>query len=279
MYFLKKNPAIRYTQQAAQSVVESARKILADSTEGLEFEPVEHKYFLHGKELRSVSSIVDGFAPFDTRAKAEKASKNPKHEHFGKSVDEILAIWEENRNRASSDGTQVHAFGEACCLWMLDREDEIEEAYRDRITSEGLAANSPKEIAVAKWWNDVDWSRYAFVAKETMVANPVLGYAGTFDLLLYDLIETVFRMKDYKTNKDLFKWYGDQCLPPLNMLRANDIGKYTIQQTLYAIQAGNVGLRIGSSDLIWLKEDEEYEEVPIDMRFARVIAYAVKQKN
>lgn len=277
MYFLKKNPAIQFTQAAAATIVESAKQSLADSSEGLTFDPVPHKYFFHGREMRSVSSIVEEYAPFDTVAKAEKASKNPKHEHFGKSVDEIIAIWEENRDRAADAGTKIHAFGEACCLWMLGREDEIEEEFRDRITPDGLRADSPKEIAVALWWNDMDWSRYAIVAKETRVVNPILGYAGTFDLLLFDLVDGVFRIKDYKSNEDLFKWFGDYLQPPLNMIKANDVGKYTLQQTLYGIQINNIGLPLGSADLVWLKQ-EEYDEVSIDLRYARVIAYAIQSK-
>lgn len=277
MYYLKKNPFTKVTQEAARDVIETTKMRLEDSTQGLVFNEEEHRYFLHGRELRSVSSIVEEFAPFDTRAKAEKASTNPRHEYYGKSVDEIIALWEENRDRAAAAGTQVHAFGEACFLWMLGREDEIEEQFRDRITAEGLAAVTPKEESCAKWWNDLEWQRLAVVAKETRVANPVLGYAGTFDLLLYDLFDAVFRMKDYKSNEDLTKWYGDMCLPPLNMLRANDVGKYTIQQNSYAIELDNIGIQLGSIDLIWLREDA-YEEIPIDMRYRKVISYAIKTK-
>ena len=72
MYFLKKNPAIQFTQAAAATIVESAKQSLADSSEGLTFDPVPHKYFFHGREMRSVSSIVEEYAPFDTVAKADR---------------------------------------------------------------------------------------------------------------------------------------------------------------------------------------------------------------
>ena len=85
-------------------------------------------------------------------------------------------------------------------------------------------------------------------------------------------------MKDYKSNKDLYKWYKEMLLPPLNMLRNNDIGKYTVQQTCYSIALRNVGLRINSNDLIWLKENE-YEEVHLETHYDKVIAFAIEQLN
>lgn len=275
MYFLRKNPVLRRTADSVSCAVEQARRRLADSSRGLVFDPGPHRYRLYGREMRSVSSVVKLFDPFDARKAAERASTNPRHEHFGKRPEEIMAIWEANRDAAAAAGTNIHEFGEACYHYLNDEEGLIEPAYRARITSEGLAAKTPKEIAMARWWAENDWSRFALVAKETRLVNPELRYAGTFDLLLYDLWQNAFTQKDYKTNEDLRKWYRDYLRAPLNMLKANDIGKYTVQQTLYTIQLRNIGLPVVSNDLVWLKENE-YEEVPLDMQYDRVIEHAVR---
>lgn len=276
MYFLRKNPLIHQSGEYARDRILDANQRLADSTVGMTFDPVPHTYTLHGRRLASVSDIVKIFAPFDTRAKAEQASRNPRHEHYGKTVDEIVAIWEDKRDRAAEDGTRLHAFGEACYLYLLDREDEIEEPFRERLTSQGLAAEEPKEISLARWWAEYDWSSHAIVAKETRIANPALGYAGTFDLLLYGLRDDAFHMKDYKSNADLHKWYGDMLKAPLNVLKANDIGKYTLQQTAYTIQLRNIGLKVSSNELIWLREDC-YQVERLEMRYDRLISYAIAQ--
>lgn len=274
MYHLRKDPRQEATARTAEGKIGRANERLADSSAGLVFEPEPHRYLLGGKEIRNVSSIVERFAPFDSRAKAEAVSKNPRHPLYGKTPEEIIAVWEDKRDRAAEAGTRIHAFGEACCLWMTGKEDQIDPEFRDRITSEGLAAIDPKETACAMWWASLDWGRLAVVAKETRIVNTELRYAGTFDLLLYDIVDTVYRQKDYKTNEDLYKWHGEWMKPPLNILKSDDIGKYTVQQTLYAIQLGNIGLKVASSDLIWLRE-ESFVEVPIDLGYSKIISYAV----
>lgn len=267
------------TAEAVHDKVAWARERLADSSAGLTFEPGEHRYFLGGREMRSVSSIVEHFAPFDSIAMAKKCAANPKHPLYGKTEEEILAAWAEKRDAAAAAGTRVHAFGEACYLYLCGQEDQIDAQFLDRVTSEGLAAVEPKEIACARWWAERDWSRYTVVAKETRIVNPELGYAGTLDLLLYDRLNDAFPINDYKSNEDLYKWYGDMLLPPLNMIRSNDVGKYTLQQTAYTIQMRNAGLRVPTNELIWLREDGEYETVPLDMRYDKVVAFAIRQMN
>ena len=279
MRYLKKNPAFSLTAANPQvvEVVSSARDLLAQCSSDLVFDPQEHRYYLAGREMRSVSSIVEHFAPFNSLAVAERCSKNERHEFFGIDPEQIVAIWSERGRQAADEGTAVHAFGEACCLYLQDREEEIEAQFRDRMTPEGLLSLSPKEDAVSLWWESQDWSRYAVAAKETRVVNPVLGYAGTFDLLLYDTYNAIFCQKDYKTNKDLLRWFGEMLLPPLSMIRSNDVGKYTVQQTLYTIQLRNIGLNVKSNDLIWLREDGSYNEIPLQTRYDKVITYAVRE--
>ena len=285
MFVLRKNPLILASAEAAAEPLRRARQRLADATEGLVFEPEAHRYRFAGRELRSVSSIVEHFAPFDTIATAKKCAANPKSPYYGQSVEEILDLWELKRDNAADAGTRLHAFGEACCSFLHDREDEIAPEYRERINDEGLVAVEPKEEALARWWDETDWSRYAVVAKETRVMNPGLRYAGTFDLLLYDRWNMGFAMKDYKSNEDLYKWYGDKLLPPLDQLNSNDVGKYTVQQTLYAIALKNIEIgNLVAADLIWLKEDG-YENVafefnardPHELKYEKLIAFAVKQ--
>ena len=278
MYTLHKNPEILVSAEVAQEQVQWARRRLSDASAGLTFDPEEHRYFLGGRELRSVSSIVEHFAPFDSVAVARKCSANPKHPLFGQSPEEIIAQWNLKRDNAAEAGTKVHAFAEACCSFLLGEEDKIEPELRERITEEGLVAVEPKEIAAALWWAETDWTRYAVVAKETRIVNPELGYAGTFDLLLYDIHKRTYPVRDYKTNEDLYKWYGDKLLPPLDFMRSNDIGKYTLQQTSYTIQLRNIGIPVDSNELVWLKE-EQYENVALEMRYDRAISYAIRQLN
>lgn len=285
MYHLKRNDTAIRTVQLEAKAIGQALQVLRDSSEGLVFEEGSHTYSLAGQVLPSVSEVVKYFAPFDTEKKAAAAAKNPKHPLYGNTAEQIIKIWEAKRDAAADAGTAVHAFAEACCSYMLGRDDEIESQFRCRLTGEGLLAITPKEEAVAKWWSLTDWSRYAIVAKETRVVNAVDRYAGTFDLLLYDRLNSSpgqpwYSLRDYKTNEDLHRWFGDYLQPPLNMIKSNDIGKYTLQQNLYAIQCENIGIHIGDMQLIWLKEDSDFEEVALDTRYQKVIrTQALRQYN
>lgn len=274
-FILKPNAVLERSLLETESLRNESLECLRDSTEGLTFEPERHRYFLGGREMHSVSSVVEYFAPFDSMDKAIRASKNPKHELFGKDPEEIVAIWEGRGAEAASAGTDIHAFGEACFLYLTGHPEEIEEQFKDRVTPDGLLAVEPKEVAAALWWSCQDWARYVPVAKENRVVNPSLGYAGTFDLLLYDRYNLGFLLKDYKTNKDLFRWFKEYLLPPLTMLKRNSIGEYTVQQTLYTIQLRNIGFRVIGNELIWLKEYQN-QCVPLDMQYDKVVAYAAK---
>lgn len=255
-----------------------AGELLRDASRGLVFDPEQHRYWLGGRELRSVSSIVEQFAPFDAAAAAERCSKNPRHEHFGKSPEQIMELWDTKGREASAAGTQVHSFAEACMLFRCGRQDEIEEQFRDRLTPEGLAALTPKEEAAARWWDALDLGRYAPVAKEVRLVNPCLGYAGTFDLLLYDSWNKCYALKDYKTNADLFRWFGGHLKAPLSPIKDNDEGKYTVQQNMYGITLGEIGLAVGTRDLVWLREDGSFSEVPLP-NMEKLVRFALETLN
>lgn len=270
MYLLKN---IQDSIPEEETVTEAIAR-LKDSSEGLVFDPGEHRYFLGQAELRSVSSIVEHFAPFDELEKARSCAANPKGPYFGMSAEEIIEAWHRNRDAAAAAGTAVHEFAEACLLYRTGQARSIEK-YRERVSSEGFLAESAKEEAVARWWENLDTNRYAVVAKETMLANTELGYAGTMDLLLYDRMNGHFCLRDYKTNKDLFKSYGKKLTPPLDMIQASDHGKYTVQQNLYRIQLQNIGIQVSDMALIWLKDGGSYEEVTIP-EYGRLITYAIK---
>lgn len=277
MYYLKSRD-IR-TSPEDEELVRITNECLTDSSAGLTFDAGPHKYYFLGKEVRSVSSVVESFEPvFEERKVAEGCSCNPKHPYFGMEVDRILELWHENRDNAAENGTKAHLFGESCCMFLHGRPDEIEPEFKDRITENGFEARTEKEEAIARWWNDLDTDRYLYVAKETRIYNPELDYAGTFDLLLYDRQTRGFALKDYKTNGCLTKSFNKHMKAPLNIIPADNLGKYTVQQNLYRIQLQNIGIDIRTMGLLWLKEDGTYEDVPIPV-YDRLVRLAMIMDN
>ena len=260
MFLLERNPDITGTIKKCQNITERTRGRLYDSTAGIVFDEKSHTYTIGGTVIPSVSSIVHRYSPFDKEKVASDCSRNPKSEYYGMSVSDIIALWE----KKSDEGSAVHEFGEACYLYMTGNEDLIEGPFASRLSANGIVAESPKEIAIAKWWASQDWKRLCPIAKETMVYNPLLNYAGTFDLLLYDCIVDTFILRDYKTNKDLLRWFGKWLSGQFyKIIKDSDEGKYTIQQNLYSLQLRNIGINISERTLIWLREDGTFNEVPI----------------
>ncbi len=277
MFILKRHPAALEAFKRGKDVISAVRRRIDDATLGLEFEPDAHAYTFYGRPVRNVSSIVERFAPFDATATAEAVSRNPRHPLYGKPVPEILLLWEMKGREASQAGTAVHSFAEACCDFLAG--ETPGEPWAERLTDEGLVAETPKEEAAARWWADFDWERYVPVAKEIRLVHPTLGYAGTPDLLLYDFAAEYFRLKDYKTNEDPYKWYGGHLLAPLSAIKDNDIGKYTLQQTLYDINLVDIGIPVGSIDLVWLRDDATYEQIPIPLQHEHAIRKAMENLN
>lgn len=287
MYYLQRRydiPAYQADSEAGNAVA-YARRAIADSSAGLQFYPETHSYYYGDKQIPCVSDILKYFAPFNTLGAAEGVSKNPNHELYGLPVEKIIEIWDEKKNRAADNGTKVHEFGEACYHFILNEDEQISDEFKDRLQPEGLLAVSPKEEAVAKWWAGLDLTRFVPVAKETRIFNPILQYAGTFDILFYDLQEHKYVLFDYKTNEALIKETktngkkppkSKMMIPPLACIPADNIGKYTLQQNLYEIQLRNIGIDVCNRVLIWVKETG-CQEVPLPNN-EPIIRFAMQER-
>lgn len=266
MYILRKNQLIERNREALMSpVIAPALQRLAEATRGLVFDPGPHRYRLERpgeepRELDSVSTVVGEYAGKNSRTLAEKATANPRSQWHGKPVEEILAAWEVKRDASAEAGTQVHEFGEQCFNFLTGQ--PVEERYSRRVTpdGDGLMAIHPKEIAAARWWAEQDWNDLVPVAKETRVMNLRYGYAGTFDLLLYRISTGRFPLKDYKTNGDLDRDFGDKMRPPFSMFPDTDRNKYILQQNMYDLPMAAAEVETDSISLIWLKDDCTYED-------------------
>jgi ATP-dependent exoDNAse (exonuclease V) beta subunit len=82
--------------------------------EKLFFDEAPHKYYIEGVQTKtSVTTMVHHFFPhFDAKRIApmtqRKNYNNSKSQYYQKSVDEIIDMWEENRNSAALAGTKLH---------------------------------------------------------------------------------------------------------------------------------------------------------------------------
>lgn len=205
---------------------------------GIHLNEEDHVYKLHGKKiLPSVSSKIEKYyKKFDEENISKGVAKKR-----GISQQEVLAEWEETRNEACDRGTRVHNFAE------------------DYVYNRTLTPSCSQEKAVVKFWNDLPEHIVPLILELQMYHKQFL-FAGTADVPLYNKLTDTVIIGDYKTNKDLFKNFKEKkLLSPFEHLLDNPFNKYQIQLSYYQLLFEQVGMKVSSRKIIWLKKDGEYE--------------------
>ena len=219
--------------------MEDLKVKLLDFFGDLDFNKEKHVYTLksNGKYLPSVSKKIKKFyPPFNADEIAKK-----KGEREGIDPEQLKKEWKEKADKACDNGHTVHDFGE---LYAFDR---------------SLKPSSKQEEAVVKFWNDLP-DHIVPVVMELRMYHKKFLFAGTADILLYDMIEGCFIICDYKTNEDLFKNFaGQKLLGPFRKLLDNPYNKYQIQLNYYELMLEQFGIKSCSKRIIWLLPDGDYK--------------------
>lgn len=261
-----------------KEVTEIRNKILNEFND-LKFEEGPHKYYLGDKELPSVSQVTHQFKleeDFDVIAE-RYAEKN------GMTKEYWLDKWKFNNLKATVSGTSIHEYGESLA-WLLNGHPELitqENKVKYIKDKNWLIPTRKKEEAVLKFWEDVfkDINTY-FVLAETKVytgknkelTNLKQDYAGTFDLLWYykhptDDSKSGLIVLDYKTNKSLEDTFArgnnKYLLAPFTDLYSESKSLYTLQLSAYQLPLEDIGLKVIARRIIWLKDDGNYELIPV----------------
>ena len=268
-------PESEFFIEGEPSAVTEARRLILKEFSDLEFYEDGHKYFLHGKELPSVSGIGHRFIkePFDEQKQAvEYAKKN------GGTADYWIQQWNCKSFKATTLGTKTHEFGESLAYLKAGHPELICDSVRFQYyeSCRYLAPIHPKEEAIESFLNELPPS-YHLVLNETKVysgknpdstKNLKEQICGTFDMLYWydgdgDVSRSGFVILDYKTNSDLYKEYNrshqKMLLPPFSDLYEEDYSLYVIQLNLYALMLEDIGLPILARKIVWLRDDKTYQ--------------------
>lgn len=197
------------------------------------FESQRHLYFLDNRSLRSVSKTVETYyPPFDEAkwlpiiARRDRVTEQ-----------ELKHKWQTINITACDLGHETHDFLEH---------------YNGLQTS-----SSPQQAAGIKYLKSLQ-GKYIIVAKELKMYSKRLRYAGTCDLLLYNIITGKFVLADYKTNADIFKTFG-MMNEPFEYLESNPYNHYQIQLSLYHLMLKEKGIDIEDRILVYLLANGEYK--------------------
>jgi len=232
--------------------VENIRRKILLEFKHINFLKDNHTYKVNEKDLTCVSNCLDKYkTPFDSENIATKYAKKNKLKK-----EDVLKQWEDKKNTACDLGTRIHDFAER------------------RFYSKDIMPELGQEIAVINYWDSLDKDDNIIpVLCETKVCSEVLGYAGTFDLLLYDIKRKGLKICDYKSNGDLYKNFNNQkLLKPFDFLLDTNFNKYQLQLSYYQIPLEDIGINVIDREIIWLKEDETYEVLPT-LDFSHHIRY------
>lgn len=247
--------------------VSDIRNKILDTFNELVFVDEGHKYFLGDKELISVSVFAQQFEEeFDTVAKATAyAAKN------GQTPEYWIDQWKFTNLKATIKGTQVHAYAEGLSWLNIGHPENIpvDQQYKYIEDKGWLIPTRPQEESALKFWNEFP-SNWHVVLPETKVYTDKKyskGYAGTFDLLVYDEEKDGLLVLDWKTNADIYKEFArnrnKMMYYPFNNLYMEPLGVYNIQLNAYAVCLEDIGLNVIAKKIIWLKEDGSYEIVEV----------------
>lgn len=259
-------------------IVKDARHLILETFNDLVFIEDGHKYYLNGESIISVTTLMKKFeneVDFDLIAERKSIKE-------GVDKNELLDSWKFINLVSTTTGTLVHEFGESLG-WLKNGHPELitesckPKFYKDK---NWLIPTRKKEEAIIKFMNDLPKS-YHLVLNEAKVysglnkdktMNPKTKYCGTFDMLYYydgdgDASKAGFLIFDYKTNKEIYKSYsrnnGIFLKEPFLNMYEEPYSEYTLQLSAYQIPLEDIGLNVIGRRLIWLKDDGEYEKIPL----------------
>lgn len=262
-------------------IITDIRNHILKSFQKVRFEEEGHKYFLETlggeKELPSVSALCHQYqkeVDWDTIAK-RKALK----EH--KKAEDLLREWKLSGTIASNAGTGVHLFGESMMRFLQGCPEEISEIIMPQFEDGYLIPHSAKEWAIHSYWVHMLFESkgvYPILPEVRLfVDGPDIKtpYAGTMDILLAYINNNKVNLciHDYKTNKSLedsWKREHDQrLLRPFSDMIDEPKSIYTLQLGHYEfglsrIFEGDSSINVVDRELVWLKEDGNYELFKLD---------------
>lgn len=231
----------------------------------IRLEPKEHIYYYAQEDIfTSVSKILASLQKtFDEKLMAERCSKNPEHEHYRKTPQEIIKIWRDKSINACNFGTELHNYAESKIL------DTPIPYHKNKITE-----------SFDSFYDEI-LSQINHVVLEQSVCFPKYKIAGTFDYLGLFKNTDLF-IFDWKTNAN-FIVESDYCLlPPFDFLDKSKLTLYSIQTFIYKfILEQYYKLSVRDTRIVWFFDPEKTIISPVQKKYIKKEGYgwAIFQPN
>ena len=206
--------------------------------EQISFEETAHKYTItleNGIPLENYISVTTWihtlFSKFDADAiivKMRNSNKwNPQNKYYGKTDDEIKKLWNDNRDLAAQQGTQMHFDIECYYNNIYVKNDSIEFNYFRQFEQDRLSA---KELVF-----DESHSKMVPYRTEWVVFDEEYQFAGSIDMV-YECPDTGnLRIYDWKRCKEIKKSnpFANATAKCVDHLPDTNFWHYTLQLIMY----------------------------------------------
>lgn len=220
----------------------------------MKFVEVTHKYTDGDIDYTPVTYFIKSFEPYKdwNKIAATYAKKNKR------TVEDVLAEWEETKNKAARKGTAYHNAQEKKML--EDGGIVLDNMVKCPVLSVPTVDGVKEDLSI-KLENNT-------VYPEKMIWSKKYGICGTADIV--KVIDNVLYIEDYKTNKKLdFESYNhptkgrEKLNSPISHLDNCNFNVYQLQLNLYMymLLQQNRHLKMGTMTILHIKFDENDEPI------------------
>jgi len=216
-----------------------------------------HKYFIDGKELISVTTLIHKYQEnFD-----EEFWSEYKGNEFNISPAEILRAWKFINRKGTIRGSAIHDYAE-----NLFQNKKFEYPKQLILNEFGFdPVQNTYDICkkhVDKFYEKVH-GRLIPIKTEMVVCDKETLVGGMLDILFYNIKAKEFQIWDHKTNKDFtFNEPKRHLLDDLYLLEDCDLEIYSLQLEMYKqIIQKNVPIKLGKSYIVWFSHNNDNYQI------------------
>lgn len=216
-----------------------------------------HKYFIGGKELISVTTLIHKYQEdFD-----EDYWSDYKSNQYNIPQNHVLRAWNFINKKGTIKGSAIHDYAE-----NMFQNKEFEYPLQTIMNEFGFdPVWNEYQITkkhVDKFYKDVQ-GKLIPIRTEFVVYDKKSYVGGMMDILFYNVKHGVFQIYDWKTNKKFSRENkGRHLLNELCTIEDSDLEVNSLQLEMYKqIIERNTSIKLGKSYIVWFSHNNESYEV------------------
>jgi hypothetical protein len=221
------------------------------------FHDEPHKYYVGGKELISVTTLIHRYQ----EEFQEDYWSNYKAEEYALSQREVLRAWEFINKKGTIKGSAIHDYAEHLFqnkVFPYPKQLIYDEFGFDPVLPEYEITKKH----VDNFYSDVQ-GKLIPIRTEMVVYDPESLIGGMLDILFYNKRAKCFQIWDWKTNKKFDKEIKSRhFIEELYMLEDSDLEIYSLQLAMYKLIIEKItGIELGKSYVVWFSHNNDNYEI------------------